>query len=94
MTDREFSDELKQYNDRICNSIFHLDVEWVDIEIQISEMRYFCEEHAPQKLALFEMVYASRFRRLWESWAKQNEPREWEQDEQRLPGWEQNITQW
>jgi hypothetical protein len=94
MTDREFADELKNYSDRICNSIFHMDVDWVDIEIQVSEMRYFCEDYAPEKLELFEMIYASRFRRLWESWSKHNEPREWEREDQFLPEWEENITRW
>jgi hypothetical protein len=40
-------------------------------------MREFCAENAPEKLPLFEMVYVSRFRRLWESWARANEPHPW-----------------
>ena len=68
MTDRDFCNELKRYSDRICNTIFHMDMEWIDIEIQINEMRDFCAVHAPEKLNLFEMVYASRFRRLYDTW--------------------------
>jgi len=94
MTNREFCHELKLYSDRICNSIFHMDVEWIDIEIQICDMRFFCEEHEPDKLPLFEMIYTSRFRRLWEAWGKQNEPREWENWEQINPEWEENTTKW
>ena len=76
MTDQEFVAELKRLSDRICNSIFHMDLEWIDIEIQIQEMRDFCEEHAPEKLELFEMVYEGRFQRLWESWAYRS-PESW-----------------
>jgi len=82
MTNRDFCKELSLYHDRICNSILHEDLEWVDIDIQINEMRQFCEEHESEKLPLFEMIYASRFRRLWDTWARHNEPREWEVTEQ------------
>ena len=68
------------------------EVAWVDIEIQINELRWFCQEHAPDRLNLFEMVYASRFRRLWETWSKENEPREWDNWEQIQSGWEENIN--
>jgi hypothetical protein len=57
-------------------------------------MRCFCEDYAPEKMDLFEMIYASRFLRLWQSWSKQNEPREWEIQDQRFPEWEENITKW
>jgi hypothetical protein len=73
MTDNEFCDALKRYNERICNTIFHMDVDWIDVEIQINEMRDFCHEHAPQKLDLLEMIYSSRFQRLWETWRHTDE---------------------
>jgi hypothetical protein len=68
MTDRDFCTALKLHGDRICNMILHLEVDWVDIEIEIQGMRDFCRLHAPEKLELFEMVYVSRFQRLWEAW--------------------------
>ena len=40
----------------------------VDVAIQENEMRELCREFAPDRLELFEMVYAARFRRLWETW--------------------------
>lgn len=48
--------------------ILHMDLDWVDIEIQISQMRDFCITRLPERADLFEMVYVSRFRRLWDSW--------------------------
>lgn len=86
MTDREFVTELKRFSDRICNSIFHMDLEWIDVEIQISEMRALCEEHAPEKLDLFAMVYESRFRRLWETW-RYRDPEAWRWREAEMGSW-------
>ncbi len=86
MRNREFVDELKRSGDRICNSIFHMDLEWIDIEIQIAEMRDFCEENAPEKLELFEMIYAARFRRLWEEWAYRD-PEAWRWREAEIGSW-------
>lgn len=62
------ADEMRLEADRISNLILHSDLEWIDIEIRISEMRERCRELAPLKVELFEQVYASRFRRLWEQW--------------------------
>lgn len=94
MTDREFCDELKSYSDRICNAIFHMDLEWVDVDIQVNEMRYFCGENAPEKLPLFEMVYASRFRRLWDTWGPEVS-RQWRWQEEANADWqEETSTGW
>ena len=68
MNDREFTEALRRFNDRIVNMILHMDLDWIDIEIQISEMRAFCLTHMPEKAELFEMVYVSRFQRIWASW--------------------------
>lgn len=68
MTDREFCEALRLSSDRICNLILHADLDWVDIEIQINNMRDFCRLHSPSKMELFEMVYASRFLRIRDAW--------------------------
>jgi hypothetical protein len=70
MFDQElsFAEEMLLEGDRITNLILHSDVEWIDVEIRISEMRERCRELAPLKVELFEYVYASRFRRLWDQW--------------------------
>ena len=60
--------ELQLGADRISNSIFHSDLEWIDIEIQINELRERCRERAPEKVALFDGIYGQRFVRLWEQW--------------------------
>lgn len=43
----------------------------VDIDIAISRMRDRCEEWFPDRLELFEMVYESRFDRIWEQFRDQ-----------------------
>jgi hypothetical protein len=68
MTENDFLSGLQRHHARICNMIFHMDVEWIDIEIQINEMREFCREHCPERLELFDMIYPNRFRRLFETW--------------------------
>ena len=77
MNDKEFCDSLKLYSDRISNVILHMDVEWIDVEIQINEMREFCRMYAPDKLGLFEMIYTSRFRRLWDTWGADSREPDW-----------------
>lgn len=64
----EFADYLQQQADRVVNLILHSDLPWVDIAIQIEQLRYLCEEEAPEKMAIFEMLYEARFHRLWEQW--------------------------
>jgi len=86
MNDRDFVTELKKSGDKICNSIFHMDLEWIDIEIQIAEMRDLCEAHRPEKLELFEMVYVSRFKRLWDTW-RYSSPESWRWREAELEAW-------
>lgn len=66
--DTALADEMRLEADRISNLILHSDVEWIDVEIRISEMRERCRELAPLKVELFDQVYASRFRRLWDQW--------------------------
>lgn len=68
MTGREAMDELKRLADEVCMLILHTDLPAVDIEIRIDQVRQRCEELFPDRLDLFEMVYASRFRRLMQQW--------------------------
>ncbi len=91
MTNREFCRNLNLFHDRICNSILHLDLEWIDIDILVNEMRDFCETNEPEQLPLFEMIYAARFRRLWDEWGRHNEPKEWEREEQT---WSEKEETW
>jgi len=65
---RKAMDELKRMADDVCLLILHTDLPEIDIQIQINEVRRRCEQLFPDRLSLFEMVYASRFRRLMEQW--------------------------
>jgi hypothetical protein len=37
-----------------------------DVEIEKAELREECARLFPDKLALYDMIYESRFQRLWE----------------------------
>lgn len=58
--------DLKYRADRICALIVASDYPDVDIDIEISGLRRWCEKHFPDRGDLFEMVYVSRFQRLRE----------------------------
>jgi hypothetical protein len=62
------ADWLKRESHRVCSLILNSDLEWIDIAIQIGQMRERCATEAPEKLDLFEAVYVGRFNRLWEQW--------------------------
>jgi len=64
------AERLKRESHRICTLILNTDLEWIDIELQINEMRELCRAEAPEKAELFEAIYASRFERLWEQWRR------------------------
>ena len=66
---REALDELARESDRIVNLILHSSLPHIDIEIMIDSLRRECARLCPGTEELFEMVYASRFRRIWEQWA-------------------------
>jgi hypothetical protein len=62
--------ELQRRAERVTALILYSDYPEVDIEIEIRKLRRWCEEHLPDRLALFEMVYVSRFRRLQEQFPR------------------------
>ncbi len=63
-----FADELQRRADRITSLILFSDLPWVDIAIEIQNLREWCEEHDSEKVDLFDYIYLSRFQRLWEQW--------------------------
>ncbi len=67
-TRRERLEEPGREADRIVNLILHTNLPRVDIEIQIESFRQRCLARYPDGEELFEMVYASRFRRIWDQW--------------------------
>ena len=54
--------------DDVARLILNTDLPWVDIEIRIEELRKAAERLRPRNLDLFDLIYVSRFRRLWDQW--------------------------
>jgi hypothetical protein len=52
--------------DRIAFLIVASDYERIDVEIEKAELRQECARLFPGKLDLYDMIYESRFQRLWE----------------------------
>jgi len=68
---RDGIEEMSRESDRIVNLILYSSLPRVDIEIQIENFREECLRRYPGSDDLFEMIYASRFRRIWEQWEKE-----------------------
>ncbi len=66
MTDQE----LKRAAERICALILIDDYPEIDIEIEKANLKRRVREMFPDKVRLYEMIYESRFRRLWEQWRR------------------------
>jgi hypothetical protein len=52
--------------DKIAFLIVASDYERIDVEIEKAELREECARQFPDKLDLYDMIYESRFHRLWE----------------------------
>ncbi len=52
--------------DKIAFLIVASDYERIDVEIEKAELREECARQFPDKLDLYDMIYDSRFQRLWE----------------------------
>jgi len=65
---RRAMDDLARQADRIVNLILHSDLPRVDVEIEIENFRESCLRRYPDGEVLFEMIYQSRFERIWEQW--------------------------
>ncbi len=60
--------ELAGMADRVCQLILSNDLPDVDVAIEKEKVRARCEELFPDRMDLYDMIYESRFRRLWEQW--------------------------
>ncbi|MCK4283197.1 MAG: hypothetical protein KAX44_02685 [Candidatus Brocadiae bacterium] len=58
--------ELQRRADRVSSLIVASDFPAIDVVIEIRKLREFAEENFPGRVALFERIYESRFKRLWE----------------------------
>lgn len=65
-SDTEFTLDIKRRADEISRMILREDYPAVDIAIARGHLREYVESEAPDKLALYDMVYEGRFDRLWE----------------------------
>ncbi len=63
---RERMKELQRMADHVCSLILISDYPEIDIEIEKTKVRERCEELYPDSMDLYEMIYESRFNRLWE----------------------------
>ena len=63
---REAMRELQCMVDRVSVLILSSDLPAIDIEIEKNKVRERCLELCPDRERLYEMVYESRFRRLWD----------------------------
>lgn len=57
--------ELKTLVDRICFFIVSTDYQAADIKIEAANAKRRCEQLFPGKSHIFDMIYGSRFKRLW-----------------------------
>ncbi len=57
--------ELQRMADHVCMLIVASDYPRIDVEIERAKVRERCEELYPDRMDLYDMVYGSRFERLW-----------------------------
>ena len=62
------AEEIRRAAERICALILTDDYPAIDIEIEKANLKRRVREILPEKVDLYQMVYESRFRRLWEQW--------------------------
>ena len=66
LREREAARRMSRMADQVCSLILLEDFPRIDIEIEKEKVREECERVFPDRLELYEMVYESRFERLWE----------------------------
>jgi hypothetical protein len=70
---RESQQELQRMADHVCVLILSSDLPAIDIEIEENKVRERCLELYPGREDLYEMIYESRFQRLWEQFRDEAE---------------------
>lgn len=58
--------ELTRAAERLCFLIVATDCPRIDVDIERANLRRRCAQVFPDKMDLYDMVYESRFRRLWD----------------------------
>lgn len=67
---------LGEHADRVCRMILSLDFPDVDVEIERGRVRALAETLFPDRMELYEMIYESRFDRLWQQFRANERERE------------------
>jgi hypothetical protein len=75
LTEERNLGEMKTMADRISYLITATDYPEADIEIEKKKVRKRVEEIFPDRVYLFDMIFESRFRRLWDQFRKRNKKR-------------------
>ena len=65
--------ELQRRADRIASLIVASDWPGIDVVIQIRKLKQFVERRMPGRTGLFEIIYESRFKRLWQQFRAEGE---------------------
>lgn len=73
-SDEQAAREVRRAAERICALILTDDYPKIDIEIEKANLKRRVRELFPDKIELYEMIYESRFRRLWEQWRAGGDP--------------------
>jgi hypothetical protein len=59
---------FQQKADAISHLIVNTDLPWIDVAIQIEQLREEAARLWLLKSELFDLIYVNRFKRLWEQW--------------------------
>ena len=70
---RQKMHELQRMADHVCMLIVSTDYPEIDIEIEKAKVRERCEELYPDRMELYNMIYESRFNRLWQQFREARE---------------------
>ncbi len=68
---REPMREVQRMADRVCTLILSSDLPAIDIEIEKNKVRDRCLELCPDREQLYDMIYESRFQRLWDQFREE-----------------------
>lgn len=64
--------EIQRSADRICQMILNPSFTKVDIELAKAKLYSLCLDLFPDKIWLYDLIFESRFKRLWEQFRSQN----------------------
>jgi hypothetical protein len=71
--DEERALEIQKLADEVSLRILNEEYSRVDVEIAKARLREKCLEYFPERMYLYDMLYESRFQRLWEQFREKGE---------------------